>query len=153
MFEFNFLSVFQGLLTPLIALIAVYITYQQYSINRKKMKLDLFEKRMKIFNVTKQLLYRIIQEDQIDILLLKEYRNNVYDSIFLFRKEVSDFIAEINKRAIALNHSSDGLADFSVGSNELNERVRQRTEMRQWFSNEYETLEQRFLKYLDFRRI
>lgn len=149
----NLLNVLSGSLTPLIALIAVYIAYQQYLINRKKVNLDLFEKRIKVFNETKQVLFKIERDDKIDIIVLRDYIFSVNDSKFLFGKEISDYIEEIKTRAIDFNHSSDGLEYLSVGSNERIEKVGQRTEMRKWFSNEYNTVEVRFLKYIDFTKI
>src|SRR5271170_90498 len=44
-----FLQVLQGLMTPVIALIAVYIAWQQWRTNADKVKLDKFDRRFPIY--------------------------------------------------------------------------------------------------------
>lgn len=48
-------------LTPLIAIITAYIAYQQYNTNRQKLKLDLYDKRFKVFLGLQSLLIHILQ--------------------------------------------------------------------------------------------
>ncbi len=58
-------------LTPLIAIIAVYIAYQQYNTNRQKLRLDLYDKRFKVFLGLQSLLIHILQT--ADVSLVKIY--------------------------------------------------------------------------------
>jgi|PlaIllAssembly_1097288.scaffolds.fasta_scaffold283843_2 hypothetical protein len=43
------IEVSKALLTPVIAIVAAYVAWQQLKTNRRKLKLDLFEKRYTVF--------------------------------------------------------------------------------------------------------
>jgi hypothetical protein len=58
----EFINLSSALLTPLIALIALWIAYQQMKSNRDKVRLDLFEKRMKIFLIVRESLGTILAD-------------------------------------------------------------------------------------------
>ena len=42
-------QIMQALLTPLIAIIATYIAYQQWNTNKLKLKLDRYERRLRVY--------------------------------------------------------------------------------------------------------
>lgn len=46
---------FQGLLTPVIAIIVTYIAYQQMRTNQAKLKLDLLELRLEVYDSVNKL--------------------------------------------------------------------------------------------------
>ncbi len=146
------LKVVSGFLTPLIAILAVYIAYQQYYINKQKLKLDLYEKRYRIFDETKKILLKINQEAKIDTIELRDFMFSTNDRIFLFEPEINQFIMDIKEKAIALNSSEANLrAQFS--SDERAEQAAKNSMLTKWFSFEYENIEKRFLKYLDFKEL
>ncbi len=43
------IDVFSALLTPVIAAIAVYVAYQQWQTNRRRLQLDLYDRRLRIY--------------------------------------------------------------------------------------------------------
>ncbi|HEV2293707.1 MAG TPA: hypothetical protein VGR35_07615 [Tepidisphaeraceae bacterium] len=44
----------QAWLTPLIACLAVWIAFQQFRVARNKLRLDLYEKRFKVYSAVKE---------------------------------------------------------------------------------------------------
>jgi len=150
------IKIVSGLLTPIIAIIAVYIAYQQYLINKRKLKLDLYERRFRIFDETKKVLHKINQYAKIDLIELRDFMFSTNDRIFLFDSDINELIIEIKNKAIDLNHSTDDLKNeikLPVGSNERKVQIENNTTLTHWFTSEFQNIEYRFLKYLDFKKL
>ena len=45
----NWIDILSALLTPLIALIAVYVAYQQHKINKIRLQHELYERRLRVY--------------------------------------------------------------------------------------------------------
>ncbi len=43
------IAIFQGLLTPTIGVIAIYIAWQQWQGNKLKLKMDRYERRLRVY--------------------------------------------------------------------------------------------------------
>lgn len=135
---------------PLIAITTGYIAYQQYHINKQKLKLDLYEKRYRIFKETKKLLHKINQDGAIDTIELRDFGFNTNDKVFLFNEDIVEFIEEIKRKAIDISFNKDEIekAPDLVVRNLLREEKHTLT---RWFTSEYINIESRFLIYLDFK--
>ncbi len=150
------LKALSGFLTPLVAIITVYIAYQQHSINKQKLKLDLYGKRYRIFVETKNILHKINQDAIIDLIELRDFMFSTNDRLFLFQPEINEFILDIKAKAIEFNHSTKNLErnnKLNVGSKAMQEQIEQHAILTKWFTYEYENIENRFLKYLDFKKL
>ena len=58
----NSLNILTGFLTPVIAIIAIWIAIMQMRTHRYKVRIDLFEKRMKIFETIRESLGVILRD-------------------------------------------------------------------------------------------
>ena len=56
----------KALLTPLIALIALFIAYQQCEMNKLKVKIDVFDRNLKLHEATRRLLAQMERQGKID---------------------------------------------------------------------------------------
>jgi len=149
-------NIFSGLLTPLIAIIAVYIAYQQFIINRNRLRLDLYEKRFRVFNETKKVLHKINQDSKIDLIELRDFKFSTNESKFLFEVDITDYLEEIKKNSIELNHLTDDLNklnQYPVGSKDREDKVQRYSELTSWFTEQYLNIEIKFEKYLDFKKL
>ena len=52
-------QILQALLTPLIAIIATYIAYQQWNANKLKLKWEMDERRLRVYQEVKKVLQLI----------------------------------------------------------------------------------------------
>jgi len=92
----------QGLLAPVIAIVAAYIAWRQWRTNAYKVKLDLFDRRIKVYDSVREILglmYTVVSDDKRLHNLLNETRN----SEFLFGKKVNNYIEEVFHRASDLS--------------------------------------------------
>jgi hypothetical protein len=161
------LKILNACLTPIIALIAVYIAYQQYSIhkknseqqfylNQKKINLDLYQLRFRIFEETKKILLKISKDAQIDIIEVRDYYFSINESQFLFEDDIIIFLKELQTKSIDLTHITkelNNLQAYPVNSAQRELKVKEWANLNDFFTHEYQNLEQRFMKYLDFKKI
>lgn len=95
----NWIQVLNGLLTPLIALIAIYIAYQQYKTARNKLKLELYEKRYKFYNDMRKFIIRLNSQPDRVFEELSEISYSLNEGRFLFDNDLLDYIEDLKKKA------------------------------------------------------
>ncbi len=75
-------DIFQALLTPLLAIVATYVAYQQYRIRQDERSLQLYDRRLAIFNRVISIVDRIFSGERIDSQeALKWIRDYALDAI------------------------------------------------------------------------
>lgn len=161
------INILSACLTPVIAVVAAYIAYQQYLINKKntqqqfelnriKLNLDLYKMRFRIFTETKHILWQISKNAKIDIIVVRDYNFSINESKFLFEEDITQFINELQNKSIDLTHLTEELKDLislPVNSNERNLKIKEWRTLIDYFSNEYQGIESKFMRYFDFRKI
>jgi hypothetical protein len=130
------------LLTPLIALIALYIAWQQFEINRRQHRLALFEKRLAVFNSTMQMISAVVQTANPTLAQCFQFIQDTRDHEFLFGTEVKKFVDEVYSKAVTLN------SQIALGPN----TAVQQTQVMGWFVNQMTEARRIFLPYMDFTK-
>ena len=158
---------FSAVLTPLIAIIAVYIAYQQYItnkrnveqqnyINARKLKFELYEKRFKIFEDTKQILLKIYQKSGLELNELQLFKTNTKEVYFLFNEDIVKFLEDIGEKNIELNGinlESDDKSKLLSNSPVRIEISNRKSILLKWFFDNLLHIELKFINYLDFREL
>ena len=81
----EFIHSLSAMLTPLIAILTVYIVFQQYQIQKYRAKFDLFERRMLIYSSIRETIIVIIKDCDIkDSNQRGDFYNAVRQAKFLF---------------------------------------------------------------------
>jgi hypothetical protein len=133
-----------------VAAVAVSIAYQQFSVAREKLKLDLFEKRFTVFTAARRFLSHILQHGGLLALdELGQYRADVAEATFLFDDDVTDFLAEIDRRALHLWTLHETFKGTEPGPTHatLAEEISQELE---WLANQLVMLKPAFEPYMKF---
>lgn len=141
-----FFSVLQGLLTPLIAIIVACISYQQWRTNQRKLKLDLYDRRFRVYEAAKE----VILDFPIDYdskLLKKLYEGSV-SADFLFGKEIPEYLATLYEKGFKLKNLNDLRSE-----NLTKEAMEEIMSIQKWFGNQYVEVRDKFYKYLDFSEL
>lgn len=98
------LDIFKAMLTPTIALIAVYIAFQQYSLAKQKQDIDIYDRRLRIYNNTIQFLRKIERNGDIEADDYHDWECMIFESEFLFDEVVKSHLDKISEiSAILLN--------------------------------------------------
>jgi len=145
------LRIFQGLLTPVIAIIAVYIAYQQHKTNRDKLRLDLYNKRYEVFHSLMTLLARILQQGNVKDEQVTEFSRATKEAVFLFDEGISTYLETIRKKALDLWATEENMKPLPVGK-ERTAKVAEVRELCDWFTKQFEVAIDKFNKYLKFKQ-
>lgn len=149
----SWFNVIQFILTVLIAIVTAWIAFNQYQVNRNRLKTELYEKRFQVFKLVDSLLYDIFTEGYVTHVQSKEFYIKTSSSKFLFDKEIEEFIRELYDKSINLYrlHLKLYPADGSPGlphGDKRNEICQQEGELEKWFHKQNERSVNLFSKYL-----
>ncbi|MBP7102435.1 MAG: hypothetical protein KBA86_04225 [Bacteroidales bacterium] len=156
-----------AMLTPLIAIITVYIACQQFltnkknskfqnEINKDKLKLDLFEKRYKIFEETHKILIEIIEKGGIEINNIQTFSDKTKSASFLFNNDIIDLLKNIRNFDIELLEYTKTLNRSSFQNDnceDTSEIYRKKWEIMRWFQDQQQNILDLFGTYLDFKKL
>ena len=139
-----YVDLFAALLTPLIAIIATYIAYQQYRANHLKLRQDLYDRRLALFNAVAEFLAHIMREGTADsaqsVTLLQKTR----ESYFLFGKDISDYVTELYKKGVDLDCYETQLHHSNLPVGERTRLTHERGELLKWFGRQFDVAREKF---------
>lgn len=147
----QWIHLLQALLTPLIAAIATYIAWQQWSTNRQKLNLDRYDRRLRVYEEVRKVLSIIARDANIGTDDLLKFRTSVSEADFLFGPEVMRYIDDIYVRGLSLWRWKEEYRDYTQESppgydhKKVVEGMHQEL---QWLNAQFEPAKQLFMKYL-----
>jgi hypothetical protein len=149
------IQIFQGLLTLVVAAIAVYIAYQQWQTNERKLKLDTYDRRLRVYQRLIEFLNLTLRDFKPDPREIAKFRGEVAEADFLFGPEISTYLAEVTGQAVDSwrVHSSyrDSTKEPLPGYNH-HEVVHEMQERSVWLIEQHDVALEKFRKYLDVSR-
>jgi hypothetical protein len=107
-------------LTLIVAAIAVYIAYQQWLTARAKLNLDLFERRLPIFDATLKAAIFAYNDEETKNEALQGMTNLYAEASFLFKPEVEAYMRELSE---TIGELKKHRRDPNPNDNEKNKRV------------------------------
>ena len=149
------LTILQGLLTPVIGLTALYIAWQQWKTNEFKLKLERYERRLRIYQEIVAILAQVQQQFKPEIGDLQKFLSATAEADFLFGPEIAEYRDEIFKRAVALWTANFEYRDFTQPvppGYDHNRVVGEMTEQHDWFVGQFAAAKQKFQKYPNVNR-
>ncbi|MGD0137401.1 MAG: hypothetical protein ABSD28_00870 [Tepidisphaeraceae bacterium] len=110
-------------LTPLvIGLLAAYIAYQQWRTNHRKLKLDLFDRRYKVYQAARQLLNVTetggATDDVTVRTMVREFQHDVQQGAFIFPPSVLAVLQQILNTTLKSRSLDRQLTRATVAQNE-----------------------------------
>ncbi len=138
-------------LVPSIALLAVIVAFGQWSINRKRLKHELFDRRMVVFDALNELMSDCFTEDEIDWRKMVDYTVKTKGARFLFDKETENYIRDIFRKSAQLRTKRKLKLVYSEDANKASELKDCEAEIEElliWFNKEQECLEDKFALFL-----
>jgi len=140
---------FSAFLTPIIALIAVYIAYQQWRLRREHFQLELFDKRYTVYEGTKNFISIILEKGYPGEKEISGFQESTHDATFLFENEVQERLDQILENGKKLNDLNTLIALTEQASSDgAKEEKENEDEIQDWFKEEYDRIKKLFMKYL-----
>ncbi len=145
------IDILQALLTPVIAIVAIYIAYQQLQTNRQKLTLEMYEKRLHIYEEVKKILSIVLRDAKVSTDDLLKFRTSVSEADFLFEPEIIEYIDEIYKRGLKLNLWNEKYCGRSQEKPEGYNHQKicdEKDKELSWLTEQFEPAKEKFKKYL-----
>ena len=151
------LQVLQGLLTPVIALIALYIGYQQWQANKLKLVMDRFDRRWPIYQAVIDFIVAVCRDFKVTADDLSKFRASTIQAEFLFGPDISQYIDDLCARSLKL---LDAKSKYRSLGQEIPpgydpvKVVAAITEQEKWFADllNLRAVNEMFKKYLDISK-
>lgn len=140
-----------GLVTLTVGILAWLIARRQAAVAEAKFKLDLFEKRLPIFQQTWEIMSEVVMKGtrEKNYGLGNPFSNFIPHARFLFGAEVEAYLSAAVKKWTDL-HAFEGERDDPAAAAQNAEQVRQ---LKEWFFEQASTgLKNLFAPYLDFEK-
>jgi hypothetical protein len=138
--------------TFIVGLSVAFIGFQQWRLARHKFRLDLFEKRYRVYEAAAQFLSVIMAEANFRDEDLRMFTLGTRDAIFLFPKRITDHIHQIRCRALDMRLFQTQFEHLPVGE-ERSTLVAQNTNELKWLLRQMKELATTFEPYLGFATI
>lgn len=117
-----------------------YIAIQQYRTNKKKLKLDLFDKRFLIFQATKDYLAEVIISVPTSLEEQSKFLRGTRGAEYVFSKDIKKYIDEIWAKSIDLEEWAQDPGTAL--------HAQERASHIKWFKKELENVDTKFRKYM-----
>jgi hypothetical protein len=145
----------KGLLTPVIAIVATYVAWQQWKTNQQKLILDRYDRRLRIYEEVRKILSIIARDAKASIDDLLKFRTSVSEADFLFGPEIPAYIDEIYRRGLNLGRWTEEYRDYTQEKPEgydhqkvVSEKHKELT----WLVEQFEPAKDKFRPYLDISK-
>jgi hypothetical protein len=137
-------------ITIMIGLFVAYTAYNQYLLSKQKFRLDMFDKRYGVYKNTQVFLTKILRDAKIEMEDIFEFRAGTQDSIFLFKEDISDYLKNIDNKALELWETHKSLDGVQKGEKRSKICYKQ-TELLDWLTAQLPELKNKFASYLEFK--
>ena len=132
-----------------LGLLLAYVAWQQMKTNRNKLKLDLFNKRIEIYNDTITFIQNVNIEG-IPSDIHTKFINSRDASIFLFSKspEIYELIKKIHSESFKVTGLSEIRKQPGISEVQLRQSVENTQQVSIWLTKQPEILRSKMGKYL-----
>jgi hypothetical protein len=152
-FELKDLAPFSAPIATLIVGLAVVIfAWQQWKVARNNLRLNLFDRRYKVFEATKNFLSIIIAEASFDNPQLLTFDSGTSVRGFLFHSDVVNYLSEIRDRALKMREHRRSFESLPEG-NKRSLHVQAESDELLWFTEQITAMTTVFSPYLDFSNV
>lgn len=115
------------ILKSIIALFGGIIAWKQFKLHTHKAKLEIYERRIKIYYETKMFLSKMVREAKVSHSDLSTFYISVTEADFLFDSTIRAYLNEIHKRAskfmVELDNVEGDVDDLVWFKDQLDESV------------------------------
>jgi hypothetical protein len=141
----------QAAVTLLIAGIATYIAYQQWRTNTQKLKLDLFDRRYRIFEEVGRLLGIVFPSGSVELSDIEAFSTRTVGAKFLFGAEIARYLLEISDYARDVEILNFQMRD-PLGAERI-KNIEEKRKAMEWLKAQFDGSAEKFKPYLDFTKL
>lgn len=143
-------SILSSLLTPTIAVAAIYIAWQQWATNRNKLKLELFERRYAFYEAATEMIGRIMGSGKASDQTTFEFLVKTKGARFIVGADVASYFDRIYRKAVELNGLDSELEWLPV-CEDRSRNISHQREIKNWLQAQYAVLDEKFAPLLTLK--
>ena len=141
--------------TPVVAMLAAIIagliTWGQWKTARDRLKLDLFDKRLVIYQVARDFLASVMTSGKVNEKELFKFSMAMREAKWLLNADVAQYLNEtLRNKAIYLQVLDQELPTISPGA-ERTRNVHRQSEIKKWINAQYDVLDKKFASFLQLQ--
>jgi len=144
--------VFFSAATLVVACAVAYVAWQQWQIARHRLRLDLFDRRYKVYDATRKFLSIILREARFEEAQLFEFYAGTSDAEFLFDSAVVAYLEQLRKRAVHMRTAQRVYEHMPVGD-ERSRHVQAEHDDLVWLTDQLTAMSKVFSPYLAFSHV
>lgn len=140
-------TVLAALLTPTIAVLGAYIAYRQWRTARNKLKLDLFDRRLAVYDGAVHLIGSIVTSGRMKDEADWKFLTDTKAAKWLFDESVSDYLEnKLRLKALDLQVLQAELEGLQ--GKDRSENIRKQAELKNWLGAQFKVLDEKFAPYI-----
>ncbi|MBL6750465.1 MAG: hypothetical protein ISP90_08075 [Nevskia sp.] len=147
----DWIDYLQAGLTPAIAIAGIAIGALQWCLSAAKLRLELFEKRLAIFDAVRSFLAETVREAAPSQAAQFKFLSETRGALFLFDQEIADYLERIWKTCIDLEYFRTELGNNNSAENR-GELARKRRDAMNWTAQQLTELRDRFAHFMVIQR-
>ena len=145
-------SEFLSSVTAFLSLAIVIIAALQWRVADNKLRLDLFDRRYKVYDATRKFLTGILAKANFTLSDLFEFNTATFDAEFLFRADITKHLDKIRERAVHLQTTQQIYDPLPVGD-ERSRHVQAAHDDLLWLTEQFTAINKAFIPYLGFTNV
>jgi hypothetical protein len=142
------IEVLSALLTPLIAVVTVYIAIQQYRLSHWQFRNETYDRRLRIYKAVQLFLSDIVSNGPATYARNGKFYSEASEAAFLFDESVQQYVEVLYKKATELAYAREKLnpADGSTGveGDERGRFAQDSHDLLLWFTKQFEPSQKMF---------
>lgn len=143
------LDLLKALAAPIVAAAALRVSRQQVRINETKLRLDMYDRRVKVYGAVKDLLGAFLANGTLSTADLVKFREQIAEADFLFGEEIQDYLAEMDGQARRLIIEETKYRRHAHAKSEQSERAYEAVDkLHLWFLDQPEAAKAMFKRSL-----
>lgn len=144
-------SYLSALLVPLVAIFGAFIAYRQWQTAQNKLKLELFEKRLFIYNAATLFINSVMGSGRATDEELRKLVLGTKEAKWLLSPDIAKYLdEELYRKGVNLQTLAAELEGTPVGENRSG-NIHEQRNIKDWLEQQYRIVDEKFSKYLSLR--
>ncbi len=151
LYERDWFDIISAFSIPLITIIAAYIAWQQWKVNERRLKHELFNRNFLVYEAILNFIGSIVASGKAKDANLYNFNKDTKVAKFLLGKDINKFINDIYEKSIDLQTLDAELEGLTAGEERI-KKVRKRGEIKKWIYSQIGELDKKFEQTLVLER-
>lgn len=144
------IQIFPAFLTPVIGFLACWVAYQQYRTNHLKLRYDLFDRRLFVYDALRKFLGQILRDGKTSHEQCLDLLRETSQAEFLFGQDINAYIKDVYSKGLTLKSLNDelyGEEHLPVGK-DRSAVAHKESELLRWFGDQFDVARDHFGRYM-----